>query len=97
MDNFSKLAIEDCLISQMPRLFSPDAITTLDDNVITEITMETESAAWERAQNDDRLELCDSALLDMKSIESMRAPGEREVRLGGKQHLTDMLCSAPDL
>ena len=75
VDNFSKLAIEDCLISQMPGLFSPEVVAALDDDVVSEIAMETESAAWERGQNDDRLELCYSALVDLKSIESMRAPG----------------------
>lgn len=75
MDNFSKLAIEDCLISQMPGLFSPELVAALDDDAISEIAMETDSAAWERGQNDDRLELCYSALVDLKSIESIRAPG----------------------
>ena len=96
MDNFSKLAIEDCLISQIPNLFSPEVVTALDEDVISEIAMETENAAWERGQNNDRLELCDSALVNLRSIESMRAPGNG-IEGSGKIRLADMLCSAPDL
>lgn len=77
MDNFSKLAIEDCLISQMPDLFSAEIVASLDDDVISEIAMETENAAWEREQTENRLELCHSALEDLKLIESMRAPGNQ--------------------
>ncbi|WPH03433.1 Hypothetical protein R9X50_00631300 [Acrodontium crateriforme] len=77
VDNFSTLAIEDCLISQMPNLFSPEVVTALDEDTVYEIAAETESAAWERVQTETRLELCRSALEDLRMIESMRAPALR--------------------
>lgn len=76
MDNFSKLAIEDCLISQMPDLFSADVVADSDDELISEIAMEIESAAREREQTENRLELCQSALEELKLTESLKAPGE---------------------
>ena len=76
MDNFSTLAVERCLIRELPNLFSPESVAALDDDVISEIAMETESAAWERAQTDNRLELCLAAVEKLKSIGSMPTPGK---------------------
>ena len=66
------------MISQMPDLFSAEVVASLDDEIISEIAMETESAAWERQQTDDRLELCHSALEDLKSIQTMAVPGNQK-------------------
>ena len=93
MDNFSKLAIEDCLISKLPDLFSPEVVAALDEDVINEIAMETESAAWERDQTNTRLELCHSALGNLKLIESMRAPGnERQNATEKHKRLTHFVA-----
>ena len=76
VDNFSTLAIEDCLISQLPHLLSTDVVASLDGETISEIAMETENAAWERQQTDDRLEMCHLALEQLRSIRTMTVPGK---------------------
>lgn len=79
VDNFSNLAIEQCLISKLPDLLSAETITNLDDETIGIIATETETAAWERATLESRLELCSSAVAKLKNVEGKRMPGESDL------------------
>ncbi|KAB8356712.1 hypothetical protein FH972_024287 [Carpinus fangiana] len=72
IDNFSTLAIEDCLLSQIPDLLTPQVITKLDDEEIGTIAMETETTAWDRSEIEKRLELCASALTKLEKIQGVR-------------------------
>lgn len=65
------------MISQIPEILSPETVAKMDDETVNDIAMETESAAWERGETDNRLELCFSALENLKPIENMRASGEQ--------------------
>ena len=88
VDNFSSLAIEDCLVSQMPHLFSPEVVAALDDDTISTIAMETETAAWDRSEIESRVELCSSALVKLKKIEGMRMPGKSSSTIEQRPRLT---------
>ncbi|KAL9616956.1 MAG: hypothetical protein Q9160_008226 [Pyrenula sp. 1 TL-2023] len=55
VDDFSVLAIEECLLTKLPGLLSPEVIMELDDETIESIAAETEDSKTERARATEKL------------------------------------------
>lgn len=77
VDDISVLAIEECLIQQLPTLFMPDAVFNMDDDIIREIAAESEEAAAERERSTVRLHVLEMGLRDLSCLNNhSRKPGK---------------------
>lgn len=68
VDNFSKLAIEACLISKLPELFAPQIVYELSDNTVSRIAAESWEIADERRFLTDKLEVLASGMTELQRL-----------------------------
>lgn len=73
VDDFSVLAVEKCLVKQLPELLSPRTVVTLDDAAVTQIAAETEESQLERSRATSKLGLLASALVVLRSLDRHKA------------------------
>lgn len=57
IDDVSVLAIEDCLVSKLPLLFTPSMILDLDEGEVTSLAGESENTAAERTKIAEKLKI----------------------------------------
>ncbi|KAI0832151.1 P-loop containing nucleoside triphosphate hydrolase protein [Hypoxylon sp. FL0890] len=68
VDDFSKLAIEACLISKLPCLFTPEIVFGLNDDVVTRIAAESWETADERKFLTDKMEILSSGMTELQRL-----------------------------
>ena len=68
VDAVSTLAIEKCLLQQLPSIFSPDIVCELTDDVIERIAAEGPDSVAERAQAAEKLAVLENALFELKRL-----------------------------
>lgn len=77
VDDISVLAVEECLIQQLPTLFMPEAVFNMDDDIIRGIAAESEESAAERERSTVRLRVLEMGLRDLSRLNNHpRKPGE---------------------
>ena len=91
VDDIGVLAIEECLMQQLPTLFMPETIFDLDDNVIRRIAAESDESVAERERSTRRLRILETGLRDLGRLNNHpRNLGEFVVP-------EDEYCGNPDL
>jgi hypothetical protein len=69
IDDFSVLAIEQCLIGQLPSLFNAECILNLSTDEIATLAADSEETAVERARCQDKLTVLEIALQGLKALD----------------------------
>lgn len=68
VDDTSVLAVEECLIQQLPTVFIPETVFSLSDDVIQRIAGETEESVAERERSTARLRVLETGLRDLSRL-----------------------------
>ena len=68
VDNFAVLGIENCLLSMLPEMFSPDTVMKLDEGLTKNIAKETEDSLQERARVTRKLESLEAGLKTLNRL-----------------------------
>ncbi|KAI2602625.1 hypothetical protein GGR54DRAFT_644813 [Hypoxylon sp. NC1633] len=68
VDNFSNLAVESSLISKLPKLFTPEIVFDLKDDVVSRIAAESWQVADERKFLTDKIEVLGSGMTDLQRL-----------------------------
>lgn len=78
IDDVGVLAVEQCLISQLPSLFLSESILDLSDDEVIRMANESDSASIERARCAEKLAVLEDGKNDLKRLESHRTlnPGK---------------------
>lgn len=74
IDNISVLVVEQCLISKLPGLFTPDSLYSIPDEEISFLAGENEAATAERARLMEKkacLEKCED---ELRKLDKHRVP-----------------------
>lgn len=69
IDNFSVLAVEKCLLQELPKIFSPDIVAALPDSVVQSIAAEPEDLVYERAQLETKLRTLEKTLRSLHRLD----------------------------
>ncbi|KID95315.1 interferon-induced GTP-binding protein Mx, partial [Metarhizium majus ARSEF 297] len=72
IDDVGVLAVEQCLISQLPSLFLSESILDLSDDEVIRMANESDSASIERARCAEKLAVLEDGKNDLKRLESHR-------------------------
>jgi hypothetical protein len=72
VDDFSVLAIEQCLVEKLPNLFMPQMVYDLTDEDVTSLAGESESATAERQRINDKFRILTAGLQDLKLLDKHR-------------------------
>jgi hypothetical protein len=70
VDNFSVLAIENCLIQKLPSLFCPADIIDIDDRTVAALASEDEGSAEERSRCTEKLKVLEDGLRAHQSVQA---------------------------
>jgi len=73
VNDVSTLAIEECLISKLPRLFRPEMIHELSDAEVSKLASETEDTKSQRERCIERLAVLEAGMHDLKSLDRYRS------------------------
>ncbi|XXH01461.1 hypothetical protein Hte_007821 [Hypoxylon texense] len=68
VDDFSKLAIEACLISKLPGLFTPEIVYELSEDTVYRITAESPEKAEERKFLTEKMEILSSGMMELQRL-----------------------------
>ncbi|KAI1801212.1 P-loop containing nucleoside triphosphate hydrolase protein [Daldinia bambusicola] len=78
IDDFSKLAIEACLISKLPGLFTPEVVFELSDDTISRIAAESEETANERRFLTEKMSVLSNGMKELQRLSKYHK------RIGGR-------------
>jgi hypothetical protein len=76
VDNFSVLAVEKCLLKRLPNVLSLKTAGSLDDVTVSQIAAESEESGLERSRATQKLNILESALVVLRSLERHKAVGK---------------------
>ncbi|SPQ20272.1 d2ff7535-15ba-4b15-bbe1-66474a22c4e8 [Thermothielavioides terrestris] len=68
IDSISTLAVERCLVQQLPGILSPEVVCDLADDEVQRIADESAESAAERAQATTKLEVLENAMAELKRL-----------------------------
>jgi hypothetical protein len=68
VDDFSTLAIEACLVSKLPDLFTPEEVAALSDEDVRNIASEGESITQDRIRLAEKKMVLSNSLHELKSL-----------------------------
>ncbi|KAI2602286.1 hypothetical protein GGR54DRAFT_624800 [Hypoxylon sp. NC1633] len=68
VDDFSKLAIEACLVSKLPELFTPEIVYKLSKDAVYKITAESPEKAEERRYLTEKREILTSGMTELQRL-----------------------------
>lgn len=72
VDDISVQAVEQCLIQKLPTLFCPQTVHDFSDGEVARHAAESEGTTEERAKCDEKLEILEAGLRDLKRIDKHR-------------------------
>ncbi|KAL9597816.1 MAG: hypothetical protein Q9219_004893 [cf. Caloplaca sp. 3 TL-2023] len=75
VDNFSVLAVEKCVLSDLANILSPDVIMRLDDPLVSAIAAESESSILERQRCTEKLKILREGLATLNRFNRFRSAG----------------------
>lgn len=75
VDNFSVLAIENCLLSELANCASPERVMMLDDILIGNIAAETEDSLVERRRTTDKLHTLNGGMMTLNRFSRHKPAG----------------------
>ena len=76
VDDFAIHAIEKCLMSKLPTIFSPKTALDMDDEMIEDIARETEESKLERESSTQKLKILDAALQALRRLDKGKPKGK---------------------
>ncbi|KAI0122418.1 P-loop containing nucleoside triphosphate hydrolase protein [Daldinia grandis] len=68
VDDFSNLAIEACLISKLPELFTPELVFELSDDIVSRIAAESWETVDERKFLTDKMEVLSGGMTEIQRL-----------------------------
>ncbi|KAI0849468.1 P-loop containing nucleoside triphosphate hydrolase protein [Daldinia vernicosa] len=77
IDDFSKLAIEACLISKLPKLFTPEVVYDLSDDTVSTIAAESWETVDKRKFLTDKMNVLSSGMTELQRL------NKYHMRIGG--------------
>ena len=75
VDNFSVLAVEKCMLSDLSNVLSPDIVMKLDDDMVSKIAAESESSILERKRTTEELKSLEEGLVTLNRFSWLRKAG----------------------
>ncbi len=72
VDDFSVLAVEQCLVGRLPSLFTPEMVQKLSEEDVSGLASETEHTTAQRSQCLEKLAVLEEGLRDLKSLDKHR-------------------------
>ena len=75
VDNFSVLAVEKCMLSDLANILSPDIIMKLDDDLVITIAAESETSVLERKRITEKLKTLQEGLVILNRFSHLRSAG----------------------
>ncbi len=73
VDNFSVLAVEKCMLSDLAHVLSPDLIMRLGDDLVSAIAAESESSILERQRTTEKLKTLQGGLVKLNHFSRLRS------------------------
>ena len=75
VDNFSVLAVEKCMLSDLAHVLSPDLVMRLGDDLLNAIAAESESSMLERQRTTEKLKTLQGGLVNLNRFNRLRSAG----------------------
>ena len=75
IDDFSVLAVEKCVLQQLPEVFSPKTVISLDDTLAAKVAAETDESRAERTETIQKLRILETALIVLRSLAQSQTLG----------------------
>lgn len=72
VDDFSVLAIEECLLSKLPGILCPEVVMLLDNETVESIASETDESKAERARANEKLQALQKTLDILRRLDRRR-------------------------
>ena len=76
VDNFSVLAVEHCVISDLANCLSPEKVMKLDENLVNSIAAETEDAQIERRRTTEKLRTLNEGMWTLNRFSRHKLTGK---------------------
>ena len=76
VDNFSVLAVENCVISDLANCLSPEKVMKLDDALVSNIASETEESQIERRRTTEKLRTLNEGMLTLNRFSRHKLAGQ---------------------
>lgn len=77
MDNIAILGIEQCVLSGLADMFSPNVVMTVPEPLLQEIAAETEDAQAERKRLNHKLGVLEAGLKTLNRLNRQKSAGQR--------------------
>lgn len=75
VDNFSVLAVEQCMLNDLANILSPDVVMKLKDDSVRAIAAESEDSVLERQRTTETLNTLQDGLLILNRFSRPRSAG----------------------
>lgn len=75
VDNFSVLAVEKCMLSDLADILSPDITIKLSDDEVNALAAESETSVLERRRATEELKVLQEGLTDLNRFSRLRGAG----------------------
>jgi hypothetical protein len=75
IDDFSVLAVEACLVENLPNLFCPEKVLDIDDVMVAKLAAEDEESSAERGRCSEKLRVLEIGLRELKNVQEYSRVG----------------------